>query len=195
MVDADGPGPAAAPGNPGWRPMQPADLPAVIAIAARVHRDHPERPAVFAERLALAPEGCLALAADGGAAAPGLLGYALTHPWAATHPPALDTLLGALPEAPGCWHLHDIALLPAARGRGHAARVLDRILGLAAARGLAQASLVAVAGKAAYWTRHGFRPTDADGEGLSSYGPGAVFMRRPLPRPTPPPSDCHRGTS
>ncbi|NEW95116.1 GNAT family N-acetyltransferase, partial [Rhodopseudomonas sp. BR0M22] len=42
-----------------WRGMTPADLPAVDAIAAVVHAAYPEDAAVFAERLALHPDGCL----------------------------------------------------------------------------------------------------------------------------------------
>ena len=55
---------------PVWRPMTEADLPAVQAMADRLHPHHPEAPAVFAERLALAPAGCRVLAA--GATAAGL---------------------------------------------------------------------------------------------------------------------------
>ena len=39
----------------------------------------------------------------------------------------LGTLLGALPDGGGTYYLHDIALLPAARGQGAAAMALNRI--------------------------------------------------------------------
>lgn len=160
-----------------WRPMRPADLPAVLALAGCVHRDHPERPEVFAERLRLAPEGCLTL--DGAAGA--LMGYALSHPWGDEGPPPLDSLLGGLPARPACWHVHDIALRPEARGQGLAGQALGRVLAAAAARGVALASLVAVAGKAALWARHGFQVAEGEGgAGLASYGPGASLMRRRL---------------
>lgn len=126
-----------------WRPMRPADLPAVLALAGCVHRDHPERPEVFAERLRLAPEGCLALADAAGR----LLGYALSHPWGDEGPPPRP------------------------------------------ARGVALASLVAVAGKAALWARHGFQVAEGEGgAGLASYGPGASLMRRRLPPGGVPPA-------
>jgi ribosomal protein S18 acetylase RimI-like enzyme len=153
--------------------MLPADLAAVETLAAALHPDYPERPEVFAERLALAPEGCRVL--EGPA---GLLGYAVTHPWAGP-PPALDRLLGALPVPAGDWHIHDIALDPAARGAGHAGAVLQDVLALAAARGCGWATLVAVAGKAAYWTPQGFAPAGA----APGYGSGAVLMRRALGPP------------
>lgn len=162
--------------------MRAADLPVVAAIAAAVHPGHPERPEVFAERLALAPAGCHVLEATAGAVS----GYAVTHPWLAEAPPPLDALLGTLPEAgPGAvWHIHDIALLPEARGAGHAAALLGRLLA-AAARGFAGATLVALAGKAGYWERHGFRPVAPRGgaagaAALGTYGAGATFMARAL---------------
>ncbi|MFJ5368420.1 GNAT family N-acetyltransferase, partial [Bosea sp. CER48] len=61
----------------GWRRMAPADLPAVMRIAAVVHPSYPEDEAVFAERLQLAAEGCHVLAGDGDE----LLGYLVSHPW------------------------------------------------------------------------------------------------------------------
>jgi ribosomal protein S18 acetylase RimI-like enzyme len=176
-----------APEGMAWRPAEEADLPAILAIAAALHADHPERPEVFAERLRLAPPGfCRVLARPGGSPASGLSGYALTHPWRAAHPPALDTLLGRLPAAPDAWHIHDVALLPEARGRGLADAVLREIEATAAAAGagLRRATLVAVAGKAGHWRRRGFRAV-APGDGgatLATYGAGAAFMARDLAR-------------
>jgi ribosomal protein S18 acetylase RimI-like enzyme len=171
-----------------WRPAAEADLPAILGIAAALHAEHPERPEVFAERLRLAPPGfCRVLAR--GPSASALLGYALTHPWRADHPPALDAQPGAPPAAPDAWHIHDVALLPAARGRGLADAVLREIEAGAVAApggaGLLRATLVAVAGKAGYWRRRGFRavsPGDG-GATLATYGAGAVFMARDLGRP------------
>ena len=158
--------------SPAWRPMILADLPAVQALADRLHPHHPEAPAVFAERLALAPAGCQVLAA--GAA---LLGYAISHPWTGTAPPPLDALLGALPAQPGAWHIHDVALEPAARGGGHVATVLRSLLAAAA---LPRSTLVAIPGTGGYWARQGFRDVPAaDPMALASYGQGERFMARP----------------
>lgn len=155
-----------------WRRMTEADLPAVQALADRLHPHHPEAPAIFAERLSLAPDGCLVLVAG-----PALLGYAITHPWTGTAPPALDTLLGALPARPGAWHIHDIALDPAARGGGHAVAALRT---LQAAAPLPRATLVAIPGTGNYWAGQGFRDIPAtDAAALASYGAGARFMARP----------------
>jgi GNAT superfamily N-acetyltransferase len=163
-----------------WRAMRRDDLGAVCAIATAVHPDHPERPEVFAERLALAPAGCRVL--DGGARGP--LGYALSHPWRLDlGPPALDSLLGALPAVPDAWYLHDIALLPEARGGGQAAGIVAALLAEAAAAGIGQAMLVAIPGKDRYWARRGFDDAPIAGPGpaarLAAYGAGARLMLAP----------------
>ena len=159
--------------NLAWRPMTAADLPAVMALADRLHPHHPESPAVFAERLALAPAGCRVLQGEGA-----LLGYAVTHPWTGTAPPPLDSLLGALPPRPGAWHIHDIALDPASRGAGLAGAVLRQVLAGAVQP---RATLVAIPGTGDYWARHGFAdaPT-GDPAALAAYGEGARFMARAL---------------
>jgi hypothetical protein len=41
-----------------WRAMAAADLPAVNALAERIHPSFPEDAAIFAERLRLYPDGC-----------------------------------------------------------------------------------------------------------------------------------------
>lgn len=161
-----------------WRRMAPADLPAVMAIAAEVHPDYPEDRAVFAERLALAPEGCRVLADAGG----GLFGYMLSHPWPSGEAPALNTLLGEVPVGAGNWYIHDLALLRAARGTGAAGAVVGEIVALAEEKGCATLSLVAVAGSSGFWQRQGFRPVDdpALARRLASYDDAARYMQRPL---------------
>lgn len=160
--------------------MAAADLPVVLAAAAVVHPDYPEDLSVFAERLRLAPDGCFVLADP--AAAPGLAGYLVSHPWHADTAPALDTLLGRLPERPGTWYLHDLALLPTARGSGAGAAIAARIAAHARARGFATMSLVAVGGSSGFWKRQGFSVVEhpALAEKLASYGETARFMRRVL---------------
>jgi hypothetical protein len=81
--------------------MQKPDLPALLAVADIVHPAYPEDPAVFAERLNLYPEGCLVLEQGGKA-----MGYAVSHPGAYGAPPALNSLLGALPDKPTTYYFH-----------------------------------------------------------------------------------------
>lgn len=132
--------------------MRDSDLESIDSIADRVHPTLPESPAVFRERLHLSPRGCRVL--DSG---PGLAGYLVSHPWDGP-PPALDTLLGALPTRPSTWYIHDIALLPEARGQGHATAAIAWAESCARESGLASLSLVAVGESPRFWRAQGFVP-------------------------------------
>lgn len=158
--------------------MQRQDLPAVLQIAAEVHPDYPEGEAVFAERLALFGGGCLCLVTRDGV----LAGYVLSHPWHADAPPALDTLLQRLPEPAPIYYLHDMALLPVARGLGAAGRAMPLLAAQAVAAGCREMALVAVNGSAGFWARQGFevREVPALAAKLASYDAAARFMVRPL---------------
>lgn len=158
-----------------WRRMTPSDLPAVGAIADAVHIAYPEDNAIFVERLLLFPAGCLVLQAAGT-----LVGYLVAHPGRMREPPALNTRLGALPAEPDCLYLHDIAVLPAARGRGAATVAIERLVEIARAHALPAIALIAIAGTLPFWGRHGFTPLDdhALAAKLASYDPEARLMRR-----------------
>ncbi|TWA68191.1 ribosomal protein S18 acetylase RimI-like enzyme [Azospirillum brasilense] len=167
----------------GWRAMETADLDRVMAIAEIVHPDYPEDRAVFAERLALYPDGC-AMAEAFGADADGVgIGYIVLHPGRLGVPPPLDSPLGALPESPDCLYLHDVALLPAARGLGLGVAALERMDALAARQGFRWLALTSTPGARAFWDAQGFRPQDG-GAGLAaklaSYGGGMTYMTRPV---------------
>jgi GNAT superfamily N-acetyltransferase len=156
---------------PRWRAMGAADLPAVAALEVLCHAPlPPEGEALFAERLALFPQGCLAVHD-----AAGLAGYAVAHPARRGEPPYLGQALGALPAGAACLHLHDLALHPRVRGKGLVGAAVARLAALAQAEGLAQLSLVAVHGTAPLWARQGFAPAAAT---LHGYGGKAVYMLR-----------------
>lgn len=159
--------------NAAWRVMRDADLDRVMKIAAEVHPGFPERRAVMAERLALYPAGCLVLERAGEG-----IGYFITHPWHAGEGVKLDTLLGALPDRPGSYYLHDLALLPQARGTGAAKAGVAHVAGHAREAGFADLSLVAVNGSVPFWTAQGFAV--ARGPDLGTYGGDAAFMVRRL---------------
>lgn len=162
----------------GWRRMAPADLPAVMAIAAVVHPDYPEDEAVFAERLRLAPEGCHVLVAGDGV----LQGYLVSHPWPANTVPALNSLLGRVPDDIANWYIHDLALLPAGRGSGAAGKVVAAIARRAAETGYTSLALVAVNDSTGFWGRQGFREVrdPALDRKLASYDEAARYMRRDM---------------
>lgn len=156
-----------------WRPMAADDLPAVLDVSVRVHPGFPEGEAMFRNRLALFPAGCLVLEEAGAIA-----GYAVSHPIRRYRPPPLDVLLDALPADADDYYVHDVALLPRARGGGQARAGIERVLDVAAA--YPTASLVSVYGTAPFWQRFGFAPvSDRDmREKLTPYGEGAVYMLR-----------------
>ncbi|SCX97663.1 GNAT family N-acetyltransferase [Microvirga guangxiensis] len=160
-----------------WRPMTSQDLPQVQILADTIHVDHPEDLQVFEERLRLYPQGCLALEENGR-----LIGYALTHPWHFGTPPALNALLGAIPSDATTYYVHDVALLPEARGKGYATQAGELLMQNAQDAGLDNLSLVAVNNSQAFWERLGFRVKDVPGleAKLLTYGPDAVLMVRNL---------------
>lgn len=158
-----------------WRPLTQLDLPAVEAIAAAVHPDFPEDAAVFAERQRLYPAGTRILELAGTPS-----GYVLSHPWRYRHLPALNSPLGTIPADADTFYLHDLALLPTARGTGAAGRIVTDILDHARTAGFPSMSLVAVNGSVSFWSKHGFAVTDAPEleQKLLSYEHAARFMVR-----------------
>ncbi|PSO15738.1 GNAT family N-acetyltransferase [Bradyrhizobium sp. MOS003] len=163
--------------KPNWRPAHASDLPAISAIAARIHPALPESPEVLAEKMRLYPDGCRVLVAGDEIA-----GYGLSHPWKQHRIPPLDGLLERLPEDADCLYVHDLAVLPESRGGVLRAYIAD-IAQLARASGLATLALVSVYATQPLWQRLGFRPVTADAAllaKLASYGEGATYMLRDL---------------
>lgn len=160
-----------------WRALTTLDLPAVETIAAAVHPAFPEDVAVFAERQRLYPDGTRLLELGGVPS-----GYILSHPWRFKTLPELNSLLGAIPGDADTYYLHDLALLPAARGTGAAAMIVGDILRHARAGGFPSISLVAVNGSLPFWYKHGFRAVAAPelAGKLGSYEEAARFMVKPL---------------
>jgi GNAT superfamily N-acetyltransferase len=159
-----------------WRAMTAVDLTAACKVADAVHPLYPEDAAVFADRLELFPAGCLVLQEKPG----GIAGYAVSHPWQFGDIPALNTRLGRLPEAPDTFYIHDVALLPEARGRGLAAAGVALLLEVAGREGLKTVSLVAIRGAGALWKKLGFLTEDVPSlrRKLAAYDDQARFMVR-----------------
>lgn len=153
------------------------DLAAVEQIAAAVHPAFYESSEVLAERQQLYRHGCYLLEIGDRPT-----GYILSHPWHDGMPPALNTMLGSLPDEPSTYYLHDLALLPVARRIGAASHIVEALTKHAQAQGLPTMSLVAVNGSAGFWSRHGFRPVDVPALAgkLESYEPEARLMVKPL---------------
>jgi ribosomal protein S18 acetylase RimI-like enzyme len=162
---------------PGWRLMEASDLASVSAVAAEVHPDFPEDDAVFLNRLSLHGQGAYVL--ENGAT---ILGYTITHPWKSFDIPALNTILGSLPDRPDNYYIHDIALVNAGRGSGAASKIVSVLSDHAMTLGCETISLVAVNGSSGFWQKHGFEIVDrADIEAkLRTYSDDACFMLRQL---------------
>jgi GNAT superfamily N-acetyltransferase len=160
-----------------WRPTTSTDLDAISAIGNRIHAALPERPEVFAEKVQLFPEGCFSLARNAT-----IVGYGFSHPWGLNSVPPLDAFLGKLPAASHCLFVHDVVVLPSARGRDAAGELMSILAGVARQRGLAFLALVSVYGTHPLWARHGFEVVaDANlARELASYGSMAQYMRRHL---------------
>lgn len=158
-----------------WRGLTVRDLPAVEAIAAVVHPNFPEDLEVLAERQHLYPAGARLLELIGEPS-----GYIFSHPWRFKQLPALNSFLHGIPADADTYYLHDLALLPRARGTGAAAAAVGDMLRHARARGLPSASLVAVNGSLPFWHKHGFRPVDAPelASKLAGYEHAARLMVR-----------------
>ncbi len=163
--------------KPQWRPASKTDLNAVWRIADRIHPALPERPEIFAEKLRLFGDGCFVL--KGGET---IVGYAVAHPWQLKQIPPLDALLGALPAVPECLFVHDVAVLPEARGHGAAAMLIAILTHIAKKHSLPHLALVSVYGTDALWSGHGFKPVrdEALRAKLASYGESAKYMIRKL---------------
>ncbi len=159
-----------------WRPATRGDLADIVAIAAEVHPDLPERAAVLEEKCALFPQGCFCLEGNGV-----VRGYALSHPWRLYEAPPLDHFLGALPTDADCLYLHDIAVQVVSRGKG-AARAIIRKLDLVAGHaGLPALALTSVNHSRQLWETLGFAAVSDKRVGIDTYGGSATYMlRHPL---------------
>jgi ribosomal protein S18 acetylase RimI-like enzyme len=161
-----------------WRLMEVSDLASVIDMAAVIHTDFYEDDIVYHERLSLYGTGCFVLES----AEHKLFGYAITHPWRLYAMPALNSTLGQLPDDPTTYYLHDIALMPEARGSGAASKIVSILAGHAVESGFVTMSLVAVNGSSGFWQKQGFEIVDQPAleAKLKTYSDDACFMLRQL---------------
>lgn len=157
--------------------MHADDVAAVVAISDAVHGRFTEPAAVYRERLALYPRGCLVLERGGA-----IVGYLVSHPWTRGTSPELGRPIGAIPRHADIYYLHDIALLPPARGTGAGRSALKLVERGAREAGFREIALTAVGGADRYWSAQGFA-YDSEG-GAATYGVGTHRMRKALPAST-----------
>jgi len=153
--------------------MAEADLETVNQIADKIHTGLPERPEIFADKLAHCPEGCLTLELNGE-----IVGYGFSHPWLLNEIPPLDTFLGVLPKNPSCVYVHDVVVLPSKRGYGSAGQYIDVMKTLAKRLSISALALVSVYDTHPMWGKYGFKvvASTALAQKLKSYGDTARYM-------------------
>lgn len=157
-----------------WVPLRVEDVSDVVRIADQLHPGLPERPEVYGEKIRLAPETCRKLVRHGVC-----LGYGIAHPWRLNAIPPLDTLLDELPTDPDCLYLHDVALLPSARGQSAPATYVQFAIECARQSGLPRLAMTSVYGSDVVWRRFGFEVVPATPDlasKLAGYGPSAKYM-------------------
>lgn len=155
--------------------MKQADLPAVVALAEEIHPQFPEDPTVFAEKQRLFEPFCFSLEFERAIA-----GYCIAHPWMREKVPVLNRLLGAAPQSPDCLFIHDVAVAPAARGKGATVALMESLTAVAQSCGLNTITLVALYGANQMWGRLGFHAAAIEKNEIKSYGPSAIYMQKSL---------------
>lgn len=98
-----------------WHVMSISNIDSLVHVANKIHPNLPESAQVFAERIKLFPEGCLALM---GNETDELFGYIISHPIRYRQPPALNSFLTEIAPDADQYYIHDLAILPELRGRG-----------------------------------------------------------------------------
>lgn len=158
---------------PNWVPLLEGDIDEVDRIARIIHETLPERKEVFAEKRDLFPQGCYQCVFDGQ-----MIGYAIAHPWNVFSIPPLDEFLYTLPHNPDCIYIHDVVVLPEARGHHAAERFIAQISQVAREMRIKKLACVSVYGTDVLWSRFGFRAvTSLDMETkIASYGESAKYM-------------------
>ena len=170
---------AVSPAPTAWLPLSRSDVAAIDRIAQTIHVDLFERVEVLFNKADFFPQGSRKLTRAGE-----IVGYGIAHPWFLNEIPAINEFLPARTEAPDCLFIHDVAVLPTARGSDAAGRFLGLLRPLAQARGLSFLALVSVYGTDRLWRRFGFTPVarpNLDAK-LAGYGPTAQYMVASLGR-------------
>jgi GNAT superfamily N-acetyltransferase len=85
-----------------------------------------------------------------------IVGYLFFHPWFSGRAKELNNKSFSLTGKEDCLYLHDLAVLPEARGKGITKTALDYFDSVAKQLGFSQQFLVAVQGSKEFWESNGF---------------------------------------
>ncbi|WP_396587327.1 GNAT family N-acetyltransferase [Bermanella sp. R86510] len=157
------------------RPLQHSDISALLSIQHVCFPTlPPESAQSFEMKLEASPNTCFAYEQN-----TELLGYLISIPWPMTAPPSLNLQTYRPPEPCDGLYLHDLSLLPEARGTGAGQALISQFMSALEQSDYEQASLIAVQGTAPYWEKVGFevqQPNQVITEKLKTYGDDARYM-------------------
>lgn len=160
--------------------MTLSDLPAVLDIQRACYGEgFLEGADVIAQRLR-SPANLSCVAAGAGAT---VFAYLAAY---RSRPGKLTPLHGDFEAVaqPDTLYLHDMAVVPSAKGQGLAQLLVEHLWALGRSEGLACTALVSVQGSQAFWARLGYQASvladPVQQLHLDSYGTGASYMVRRL---------------
>ena len=110
------------------------------------------------------------------------IGYVLAHPYPSNQTPSLDAMLELDSIDFECCEnlfLHDFALRSEFKGKGFGLELMQLFIERVKQLDFSSITLVAVQSSHLFWSKLGFKRCSINSE-ISSYGVGAVFMKRVL---------------
>jgi N-acetylglutamate synthase-like GNAT family acetyltransferase len=163
------------------RKANPNDVDSILEVQAFCYQNVLlESREVLLKKILLFPDGCYLVECYSANA-----GYILSHPWRVACPPAINYYIENIPNDVDCYYIHDLAVLPKARGHGIASKLLQQTMSFAKKSGFSKIALVSVENSAEFWESKGFievpledSPQIADI--LKTYQKNAKYMCRTL---------------
>lgn len=159
------------------RPVREADLDAVMRVQEQCYPPSMQEPrAIVLSRIRAAGDtSFVACGADG------LHAYVFAYPSTLGKVTRLDSAF-AVAARPDTLYVHDLAVSPAALGKGLAKALVARLFETARGQGLTHSALVSVQESEQFWTALGYasaEPRDAAAlAALASYPGRAAYMAR-----------------
>lgn len=136
-----------------WRHMKDQDIEngRFIDLTYKIWPHHWESPDLLIDRYRMFPQGHFIYEVNGIPS-----GYVMSHPGYLGNPPRLNEDYRLDKGDPNCFHIHDAAILPEARGNQAVKTLWPTLLDLA--RDYAYMTLISVDDTESYWSRFGFVP-------------------------------------
>lgn len=159
-----------------FAPITAADLDAVLAVQAHCYPPAMQEPGpVVLQRIGVAGPTSLVARDAGGA----VCAYVFAFPCRRGYVTPLNAGF-TLPDDADALYVHDLAVAPAALGRGLGKAMVRQLWALAQARGLRHSALVSVQDSLRFWQSLGYLPAPGDPAALATYPDVAIYMTRAL---------------